>query len=617
MKKALLLAIFISAILVVSIAEAQSEPPTSSVGNYNLTYHSGIHLGFLKEELHVSVPSSLYDYYDGNPIKISRDSDYSKLVTPDAVKPIADNILNLTLDKPRSDEEFANAVLTLVHQIPYADCDTNFPVETLVENSGKCDTLSLLAASIMKAGGLDVVLLYFKEVHHINVGVHLNNEPRTTWWWLKSTGYKFEGKTYWIAECTPAMNWRVGDVPPLLVEETPWIISLEKSEEASPARISSRLSATLNSSSISINLSSAPSDYSYQERQFVISGSISPVYANAAVTLYYSKDGISYNSIKTETDTWGKYSFAWSLNSTGTCYLRTSWSGNADCAGADSEILTVFVGFPQSSIQLDGVDYYYTYACADAATHDLYAMQGVEDFLDVQLSGTGVLLTGEFIILKNGQNTSKMQTKTVATPKRMELIASFVGEKVFCKPELNITVPANIPEASQLVRIPNDFEQTTNNQFSFVLRKSGESNYSFNVRGLDNCDVVELTEFGGNGTTIMNTSNRLIENTWYKVEARISENGITAEVYDTNGTIMESVTNKYDVVNSSDLVILLANNKDRAVAFKNLNIELLNQTQLADDAQEISTGGELLVASIALIILLVTFFVAIINKKTR
>jgi hypothetical protein len=60
---------------------------------------------------------------------------------------------------------------------------------------------------------------------------------------------------------------------------------------------------------------------------------------------------------------------------------------------------------------------------------------------------------------------------------------------------------------------------------------------------------------------------------------------------------------------------LLANNKDRAVAFKNLNIELLNQTQPADAAQEISTGGELLVASIALIILLVTFFAAIINKK--
>ena len=208
MKKALLLAIFISSLLVASVAEAQSEPPNSFAGNYNLTYNSGVRLGFLSEELHVSVPSSLYDYYKGNPIKISRDTDYSKLVTPDAVKPVAESLRNLTLDKPCSDEAFANAVLTLVHQIPYADCDANFPVETLVENSGKCDTLSLLAASIMKAGGLDVVLLYFKEVHHINVGVHLNNEPRTTWWWLKSTGYEFEGKTYWIAECTPAMNWR-------------------------------------------------------------------------------------------------------------------------------------------------------------------------------------------------------------------------------------------------------------------------------------------------------------------------------------------------------------------------------------------------------------------------
>ena len=403
-------------------------------------------------------------------------------------------------------------------------------------------------------------------------------------------------------------------MPPLLVEETPWIISLENSEDSSPARISSILSTTLNSSSISINLSSASSDYSYQERQFIISGSISPVYTNAAVTVYFSKDGISYNSIKTETDNWGKYSFAWRLNSTGTYYIRTSWSGNAECAGADSEILTVFVGFPQSQIQFEGLGYYYTYACADAATHELYAMQGVEDFLDVQLSGTGVLLTGEFIILKNEQNTSKMQTKTVTTPRRMNHAASFLGEKVFCQPELNMTVPASIPEGSQLVRIPDDIEQITNNQFSFILRKSGESNYSFNVRGLDNYDLVELTEFGGNETAILNTSNSVTENTWYKVQARISENGITAEVYDTNGTIIESMTNKYDTVNSSELVILLANNKDRDVAFKNLNIELLNQTPPADDAQEISTGGELLVASIALIILLVTIFAAIIKK---
>jgi hypothetical protein len=176
--KTLLKATFI---LLISVLLLVSITPNSFAGNYNRTYVSEVQFGVISEELHVSVPSSLYDYYNGKTIKISRETDYSKLVTPDAVKPIADNIRNLTIDKPRSDEEFANAVLTLVHQIPYGDCDVNYPVETLVENLGKCDTLSLLAASIMKAGGLDVVLLYFKEVHHITVGVYLADEPHGTW----------------------------------------------------------------------------------------------------------------------------------------------------------------------------------------------------------------------------------------------------------------------------------------------------------------------------------------------------------------------------------------------------------------------------------------------------
>ena len=100
-------------------------------------------------------------------------------------------------DRAVGEYELVDADFGLV-QIPYAVNDIKYPVETIVENSGKCDTLSLLAASIMKAGGLDVVLLYFKDVHHMNVGVYLPYEPHTTWWWLTPTGYKFGGKTYWI-----------------------------------------------------------------------------------------------------------------------------------------------------------------------------------------------------------------------------------------------------------------------------------------------------------------------------------------------------------------------------------------------------------------------------------
>src|SRR3972149_4050541 len=189
-------------ILLISVLLLVFITPDSFAGNYDRTFSSQVQFGLVSHELYVSVPSSLYDYYSGKTRSISDDSQYASFVTPDAFQSIADNIRNLTRDKPRSDEEFANTVLQLVHQVQYAIDDVKYPVETLVENSGKCDTLSLLAASIMKAGGLDVVLLYHKEVHHINVGVYLPYEPHGTWWWLPPTGYEHNGKKYWIAECT-------------------------------------------------------------------------------------------------------------------------------------------------------------------------------------------------------------------------------------------------------------------------------------------------------------------------------------------------------------------------------------------------------------------------------
>jgi hypothetical protein len=486
----------------------------------------------------------------------------------------------------------------LVHQIPYADGDTRYPIETLVENSGKCDTLSLLAASIMKAGGLDVVLLYFKEVHHINVGVHLPYEPHTTWWWLPPTGYEFDGKKYWIAECTPAMEWKIGDVPPLLSEEEPYIISLENSEKISPAQVSSKCCSSLNSSSISINLSAVPSNINDQERTLTISGSITPAYPNETIVLYFSQDGITYHALKTKTENDGNYSISWNLNATGTYYVRTSWSGNSDCVGADSEILTVFLGFPQSLIQFKGPGYYYTYGRAYFARQELRVRQGVEDFLDIQLSGTGVLVTGEFTIVKSGQ--------LVTIPRAGETKES-VEEIV-------------IPKGMQPLRLPYDIEQTTNNQFSFILRNNGGNNYSLNVRGLDNYDVTRINRLSGNGTALMNTSACVQENAWYKVVARISEDKITAELHDSNGTLLESIATNGDAANVNELVILLANNTERAVAFKSLNVKTIsNNPQLPENNEKAETESELLAPNVTFAILLATIFAAVVcaNKKRK
>ena len=610
-------------ILLINILSSILVTQVTFAGNYDRTLSSEVQFGLSSHELYVSVPSSLYDYYSDKTHSIRADREYATFVTPDAFESVAENIWNITRDKTRSYEAFANTVLQLIHQIPYTNGDVKYPVETLVENSGKCDTLSLLAASIMKAGGLDVVLLYHKEVHHINVGVHLAYEPHGSWWWLSPTGYEFGGKKYWIAECTPAMEWKVGDVPPLLKDTNPSVISLENSEESSPAYVSSKLDSPLNSCSISINARAFSSDLvniSHNEWALTISGSISPAYPNETITVYFSQNGIAYNACKTETDSWGNYTFGWNLNSTGTYYIRTSWSGNSEYAGVDSDTLTVFRGFHQSLIPFGGSGYYYTYSPTHIASNELRVNRGIEEFLDIQLSGTGVLLSGEFIILRDKQNVSSIQTQRITIPASEQLVR-FRGYWVTRQiPERTTTIPVNVPEGMNLVRLPENFDLTMNNKFGFVLRNDIGDNYSVSVRGMDNLDMAQINQLSGNETIFVNASAIIRENTWYKVVARISEDEVTAEVYDANGTMLERTSATDDAKKTSELVMLIANNIDRAVAFRNLKVETLDGPvkTLPEDNPEAVNGHELLVVSyIAVIILLATTFTAMVYKKKR
>ena len=159
--------------------------------------------------LTVSLTSSLYDYYQSEDHEIYSTGDLAKFVTPTSLLPIADSLWSIY----SSDEDFANGVLMIVHQIPYEESTPqSYPVETIVENEGDCDLLSFIAASVMKAGGLDVVLLYYETRSHMNIGVNLSHEPQDA----RSALYYhiYDGKRYYVAECTGGNwenGWRVGE----------------------------------------------------------------------------------------------------------------------------------------------------------------------------------------------------------------------------------------------------------------------------------------------------------------------------------------------------------------------------------------------------------------------
>jgi len=314
-------------------------PNCCFAANYDYTYgllnHPG---GSTNYQLTVSVTSSLYEYYRNKDHNVYS-YDFAKFVTPNSLKPIADDLWSIY----SNDEDFANGVLMIVHQIPYVASDPQkYPVETIVENEGDCDLFSFIAASIMKAGGLDVVLLLYETQTHMNVGVHLLNEPKDA----RSTVYYYtqDGKQYYVAECTGddwRNGWRVGECPDLLRGASARIITLEDCEQSSPGQVTSSYGA-LAASSLSLAVSTG---FAIAGSTVTAGGFISPVLSGKNVTLYVSSSGSPLSALATVvTDSGGRYSYTWRPSSSvGLSSIKASWSGDADYAGADSSTSTLIV----------------------------------------------------------------------------------------------------------------------------------------------------------------------------------------------------------------------------------------------------------------------------------
>lgn len=280
--------------------------------------------------LTVSATETLYDYY------VSQDHNlysynFSKFVTPHAVQPIADDLWSIYSNK----EDFANGVLMIMHQIPYVEsAPQKFPVEIIAENEGDCDLFSFTAASIMKAGGLDVVLLLMENYDHMMLGVHLPESPedaRTQVFY-----YENEEKKYYVAETTGGKwetGWRVGECSESLQRATANVITVTDCEITSPGQVSSSYMMP-DSAEIYMMLST---NLVLSQKEIEITGTLSPSLAEETVTLYVSSLGSSLNMLaKVETDSNGHYSYTWNSPPSGVHTIRANWSGDDDYSGADS-----------------------------------------------------------------------------------------------------------------------------------------------------------------------------------------------------------------------------------------------------------------------------------------
>jgi hypothetical protein len=280
-------------------------------------------------QLEVVIPQQLNEYFTSQNHRLSSSSDFAKFVTPYALKPIADRLWQIY----DNEEDFANGVLMLVHQIPYEETTPGkYSTETMIAGKGDCDLFAFIAASILKAGGLQVALLYYEEQSHMNIGVNLANPPknaRSNYYYIQHENIK-----YYIAECTGGKwkeGWRVGECPSDYKKATSEVIPLGTSIQIDPGQVSASFDIMAPSTLV---LQVAPTIIS-QNSNLTIYGQVNPELQSQNVTLYAKINNSPWEVIgSTLTRNDGSFTVNWQLDTVGLCTIQASWAGNEQYTGA-------------------------------------------------------------------------------------------------------------------------------------------------------------------------------------------------------------------------------------------------------------------------------------------
>ena len=104
--------------------------------------------------------------------------------------------------------------------------------------------------------------------------------------------------------------------------------------------------------SSTISISATPTTITVGEST-IVSGAISPVRTNVAVTIQYRSAGESWSELTTvTTDDNSQYSYIWTPTTVGTFELKARWPGDADTWSAESYIQTIIVNKMVSSISI-------------------------------------------------------------------------------------------------------------------------------------------------------------------------------------------------------------------------------------------------------------------------
>jgi hypothetical protein len=304
--------------------------------------------GNVTYQLNVVIPENLQEYYEEKNHRISSSSQFSSFVTPYVLQPIADRLWEIYDNQ----EDFTNGALMIAHQLTYVETTPEkYPVETIAFGQGDCDLFSFVTASILSAGGLDVVLLYYEEQSHMNIGVHLSSDPedcRDSVYYVTNDGVQ-----YYVAECTGGNwreGWRVGECPPDLKQVSAEEVTLEDAEQMAPGQVSASFTS-MDPSALTLEVSPI---ISLQNSAVILAGQLDPEMSNENVTFYAKINGASWAVIGTAiTHVDGHFEYVWTADVAGSHAIRAGWSGNEFYTGAMSTaknatvlplFLTVLIG---------------------------------------------------------------------------------------------------------------------------------------------------------------------------------------------------------------------------------------------------------------------------------
>jgi len=141
--------------------------------------------------------------------------DYSWLVKTGAEHSTMKNIVTQLKAFNLNDEDYVNAVLQIVYQFTYdAGQPPKLAIETIVDGTADCDGFSVFVATLLRASGYQIVLIWYRAEEHMVAGVHLDARPKNT---EGGDVYYFEykGARYYICEATGQTGerpWRVGEL---------------------------------------------------------------------------------------------------------------------------------------------------------------------------------------------------------------------------------------------------------------------------------------------------------------------------------------------------------------------------------------------------------------------